>query len=110
MERFLNETEESLALKKVYEHLQDDESREIYLSRSLFSLTDDRNQMKSIIRNMVLSKVLLKELENHRDQRKILFGAGTWGKMIKKFFPEVDWFCYADNNKRIQFQRFLLIL
>ena len=54
--------------------------------------------MKEIVRNSVLGKVLLEEIA--KTNKKIaLFGAGTWGKSIVTFFPEIQIDCFVDNKK-----------
>ena len=93
------ETEETKQLKAVYEHLQDEESRKIYVARSLFSLSDNRLYMYDVIRNMSVSKYLLGAIQKHYNQKMILFGAGTWGDAITKIFPELNWNFIVDNKK-----------
>ena len=99
MEKFMYETEETKQLKAVYEHLQDEESRKIYVARSLFSLSDNRLYMYDVIRNMSVSKYLLGAIQKHYNQKMILFGAGTWGDAITKIFPELNWNFIVDNKK-----------
>ena len=71
MEKFMFETKETEALKCIYDHMQDDESRQIYLARSCFSLSDDRKYMQCIIKNMVVSKVLYEGIAMHNKQKKV---------------------------------------
>lgn len=99
MDKFMNETETTLMLKSVYEHLQDDETRKIYAARSLFSLSDDKAYMADVVKNMTISRILLEQIEKHYDQKLILFGAGTWGEAITYFFPNINWNYVVDNNK-----------
>ena len=99
MDKFLFETESSSLLGNIYNHLQDEESREIYKARSLFSLTDDKACLKTVVRQMTVAKSLLDELNRHSGQDLVLFGAGEWGNSILYFFPEIHWKCVVDNNK-----------
>lgn len=99
MDKFMFEDKKSMAQKNVYAKLQDDESRKIYLARSLYSLTDNKDYMKDIIHDMAPARYLLSELAKHNAQKKILFGAGTWGKAILQYFPELHWDAIADNKK-----------
>lgn len=99
MDKFMFEDKESMALKNVYDKLQDDESRKIYLARSLYSLTDNKDYMKEIIHDMAPARYLLSELSRHKDKKKVLFGAGTWGNAILEHFPELHWDAIADNKK-----------
>lgn len=99
MDKFMYESERMLMLKKVFEHLQDKESKEIYTARSLFSLTDDNAYMADAIKNMAMSQCLIKEIAKNRCKKLILFGAGTWGKAIINFFKDIEWDYVVDNNK-----------
>lgn len=99
MEKFMYETETTNLLKEVYNHLQDEESQKIYAARSLFSLSDDNTYMNEIVKNMTVSKILAEQLDINKDKKWVLFGAGTWGKAIMKFFPDIKWDYVVDNNK-----------
>ena len=56
MKSFLNETNDTIALKNVYDHIQDEESRNIYMARSMYSLSDNKNYMKDIVRKCDMSR------------------------------------------------------
>ena len=99
MDKFVMETESSLLLRDIYNRLQDDESKEIYKARTLFSLTDDRLCLKDVVRKMTVARSMLEELNKHSGQDFVLFGAGTWGKAILFFFPEIKWKCVVDNKQ-----------
>ena len=99
MSMFMLENAETDAIVEVYKHLQDDQSREIYEARSLFSLTDDRRKLKAVVRKMVAAKYMIDELEKHNEQKKVLFGAGTWGKAILEHFDDIIWSAIVDNKK-----------
>ena len=98
MDTFYGEEENAVSLKDVYAQLQDDISRQIYISRSLYSLTDEKKYMKEIVRNSVLGKVLLEEIAK-TNKKVALFGAGTWGTAIVEYFPEIQIDCFVDNKK-----------
>ena len=93
------ETSDTKLLKCVYDHIQDEESRRIYLARSCFSLSDDRTCMKQIIKESVVSKALYEGVQIHNSQKKVLFGAGTWGKAITELLDDIKWDYVVDNNK-----------
>ena len=77
MDKFLNETNETKALQKIYSHIQDEKSKEIYMSRSMYSLSDDRVYMKNIVRNCDMSKEIYNNI--NEKNKLVLFGAGTGG-------------------------------
>ena len=99
MEKFMYETEKMEVLKCIFDHMQDEESRQIYLARSCFSLSDDRKYMQYSIKNMVVSKVLYEGIAKHSKQKKVLFGAGTWGKAITELLDDIKWDYVVDNNR-----------
>lgn len=80
MDKFLNETNETKALQKIYSHIQDEKSKEIYMSRSMYSLSDDRVYMKNIVRNCDMSKEIYNNI--NEKNKLVLFGAGTWGGVL----------------------------
>ena len=84
MDKFLNETNETKALQKIYSHIQDEKSKEIYMSRSMYSLSDDRVYMKNIVRNCDMSKEIYNNI--NEKNKLVLFGAGTWGGVLYHTF------------------------
>ncbi|WP_019552563.1 FkbM family methyltransferase [Propionispira raffinosivorans] len=81
-----------------YAKMQDNISRELYANRLLYNLTGDRKYMSKIFKNMDEVKSFYASLSKHKNQVKILFGAGYWGKAVRNFFPDIQWYCYADNK------------
>jgi len=84
-------------LKEVYKHLQDDRSRKIYISRSSFSLSDEKNYLTDIVQEMSVSKELLSWIGNK--DRLVLFGGGTWGNAITYHLHNIKWMYVVDNKK-----------
>lgn len=100
MDGFICETEETLEFKAVYDCLQDEKSKEIYIARSLYSLTNNVEYLRNIVRDMPIAKYMYEQLNKHANQEFVLFGAGKWGRHILKFFPEINW-KYIIDNKRV---------
>ena len=83
-------------VRNIYAHLGDEESKEIYANRLLFSLTGDRSYMTRIIKNTELYQNLRQILtEDKRD--KYIFGIGQWGKIITDLFWEFGFSGIIDN-------------
>ena len=99
MEHFFDDFGERARMREVYAHLQDEESRKIYKSRSLFSLTDENAHLRDIVRSMAVGKQLLEACKAHTEDNIVLFGAGTWGKAVLRFFNDIPWDCVVDNFK-----------
>lgn len=97
---FYDEAQDEITMATVYEHLGDEQSKKIYRSRSLYSMTNESEEMREMIRESVVGKYLTKKINSISKGKKIiLFGFGTWGKAIIKFFPEIDISYVVDNKK-----------
>ena len=100
MDFFYDEAQDEITMATVYEHLGDEQSKKIYRSRSLYSVTNESEEMREMIRESVVGKYLTKKINSISKGKKIiLFGFGTWGKAIIKFFPEIDISYVVDNKK-----------
>lgn len=97
MNQFLFDDDRMIVLKQVYNHLQDEESKSIYLARSKFSLSDEKDYLRTIVREMSISKELMKWTKEK--DRLVLFGAGTWGDAITYYFNDIKWEHVIDNNR-----------
>ena len=96
---FVQESEEDIRLKRVYRKLLDEESRDIYKARAFYSLVNDKSILGGIIKKSVTGKSLEQKINEHKNQKLILFGAGTWGNAIVNYFGDVDWYACVDNKK-----------
>lgn len=83
-------------IRNIYAHLGDDESKEIYVNRLLFSLTGDRNYIIRIIQNTELYQNICEILKTDR-REKYIFGIGQWGKIITDLFWEFGFSGIIDN-------------
>ncbi len=84
-------------IKKVYELLGDDISRDIYINRLMYSFTDDIRFIDKVIRSNPTAKGFLDELDMH--QKYAIFGAGIRAEKIKYFYPNMQFVCCIDNYK-----------
>lgn len=83
-------------VKNIYSHLGDEQSKEIYANRLLFSLTGDRSYIEKIILNTELYQNICKILTEDR-REKYIFGIGQWGKIITDLFFEFGFSGVIDN-------------
>lgn len=74
-------------IRDIYAHLGDDESREIFEKRLLYSLTGDRRYIVEIVKNTVLYQKVCNILLQDK-HRKYIVGAGQWGKIMADLFRE----------------------
>lgn len=84
--------------QKIYKHLGDELSKEIFGYRVLYSETEDKRWLKKLLLTFPEGKELLKKLGS-KDKKKVMFGAGNYGKEIVNLFP-VGWECFVDNHKK----------
>ena len=99
MKQFMYETKETEKWQQVYESLADDLSKRIYLARSLYSLTTDRDYLKDVIRETPMGLSMRSQAAEHFDSKLALVGAGDWANYILRYFPEIHWDYIADNYK-----------
>jgi FkbM family methyltransferase len=79
----------------VYEKLEDQESKEIYINRLLYTMTNDIQYIREIIKMSLCGKNFLKHLNEPGE--KFIFGAGIWGKHISDIWSGY-WSGFLDNN------------
>lgn len=84
-------------ITNIYSCLKDDTSRTIYVNRLLYSLTGDKQFLQNVIRMTAEGREFYDRLKDGR--RRIIFGAGTWGKEIAQTYADVQFECFVDNQK-----------
>lgn len=98
-------------LKKIYQALEDDISRDIFVNRYFYSMTGDSRFMDAIVRKYVSSDginskgeiyYLLKGIEEYSSPRRlILYGCGEIGKRIyRELEAKIYGFCDKDTIKQ----------
>lgn len=83
-------------IKNIYAHIGNDVSKEIYINRLLYSLTDDNKYMKKVIETTSEGKEFLSKL--YCEKKKIIFSAGAWGKEILKTYQDIEFVGFVDNR------------
>ena len=86
------------SIRNIYEHLQDDISRQIFASRLNYNVTDNIKFLREILEEMNKIYDVFPDFAAHADQEKIIFGAGEYGRQLKRLYPEVKWNYFVDNN------------
>ena len=82
---------------RVYSRLQDEESRVLFGHRLLYSLTGDYSNILRLLDGFKPYKLCLERLRSAPEREKYIFGAGTWGREILKYFPCIKWTNFIDN-------------
>lgn len=86
------------SIRNIYEHLQDDISRQIFASRLNYNVTDNIKYLREILEEMNKIYDVFPDFAAHADQEKIIFGAGDYGRQLKRLYPEIEWNYFVDNN------------
>lgn len=84
------------AIADVYNHLQDDESKEIFKLRSLYSMTGEAAYFNKYVRE----KRERRYIEESSSDKAYIFGCGVHGKRIFEAIDK-DWCGFVDNNKSL---------
>jgi len=83
----------------IYDHIADDHSKTVFSLRLLYSLTGIKDYLGSIIRETDGGMQLTGELDRNSGRPLLIFGAGFWGRQIKKYYHRYNWISFVDNNK-----------
>jgi FkbM family methyltransferase len=98
MEEYLRDIYET------YSHIQDEQSKFIYINRLDYSLTHDTKYLENIVNHTVRNRdewtgfcLYLKELQE--DDGLVFFGAGIWGNILySETNSFIDWRYAVDSN------------
>ncbi len=75
--------------KKIYSKMQDEESKEIYGNRCLFNMTGDKKYLIKMLYAADSPYVAVDRfINNNKDKKIYIYGAGARGKKIYKHFAE----------------------
>lgn len=84
-------------IKKIYNALADDESRYIFENRLLFSLTGNEEYTEKVIKTTPEGQEFYQKLEK-TNAKKVIFGAGFWGRELAKQYRKYGFDCFVDNK------------
>lgn len=84
-------------VKKIYEKMADERSRQIFVNRLLYSITGSPSYLQNVIRTSRKGELFITELEQASGGR-VLFGTGIWGREIFQAFPDAGWTFWTDSN------------
>ena len=85
-------------IRNIYEHLGNSISKEIFVNRLLYNFLEEEKYIRKIIGVSNEGKVFIEQLQNAK--RKVIWGAGIWGKEIRETYSSVKFECFVDNNKK----------
>lgn len=82
----------------IYQKMQDDMSRNIFLNRIMFSLTGNAKFMRQVVLATKIGQSLYIKLKQS-NQNIYIYGAGRRGQRLAEMFPELNWIGFIDQNK-----------
>lgn len=91
-------------IREIYERLQDDESKQIYMSRLNYSITQEFSCLREMIDRVIKTKGAWKDFlkrltELSKNHELVIFGAGMWGKILyRELRGSVQWKYMVDTN------------
>lgn len=86
-------------VEAIWTRLSDEKSKELFLYRLMYYMTSEN----CFIQKLALTVPEVKDIYNFlkiSKKRKLIFGAGTWGKEIIRTFNDVDFKYFVDNYQR----------
>lgn len=88
------------SLHQVYSRLGDDLSREIYMNRIMFSISEGEDQWNTkLARTNKLLKEFIDLLKKYPG-KVVVMGSGYRGKQLVHLNQDVEWKCFIDNNPK----------
>lgn len=93
---------------QIYERLQDNISRDIFMSRNNYLITGDNSYRQNLslkARNLSADIIMFAEkLYTEKHKKLVVFGAGANGTDLVRNLNDVPFFCFIDNfqNKEIE--------
>lgn len=91
-------------IQTIYNQIDDELSKQIYIDRLNYSLTNDSRFLCNMVNQTVKSRWEWKEfceslMENASDKNMVIFGAGIWGNiLLNETYTFVQWKYIVDSN------------
>ena len=83
-------------VKAIYNKLGDELSKDIFINRLLYSITEDKKYLWDVIMQTTEARLLKERLQ--QKGKKAIFGAATLGKQIFQYYTDSDFVCFIDNK------------
>lgn len=92
-------------LQRIYMHLEDELSKEIYMDRLGYSMSgNDRSFIDRILDRTVRISPSWEKLQDTMQKaassEMVIFGSGIWGETVLTEFKDISWKCVIDNSPR----------
>lgn len=83
-------------VKNIYEKMADQKSRQIFVNRLLYSITEHPFYLQNVIKASTRGNAFITKIEK-ASGALVLFGAGIWGREIYQAFPDAGWKFWTDS-------------
>lgn len=84
-------------VKEIYGLLGDELSKNIFLNRLMYSLTDDMRFIRNVVCSIEKGNDFYERLKAST-QIKAIFGAGSVGKRLVRVYDDIKFECFVDNK------------
>lgn len=95
---------------RIYSRLGDDISKEYFKARLLYSTTGDYAEICRMVSLTYPGEAIREKIKSVPDAVPFIWGAGFCGAVVKRSFPDVNWFGFIDSNLPEQFKYGLPVL
>lgn len=90
-------------LTYIISHLGDKYSKEMFGYRLMYSLgklggDTGKEWIIKTVKMVNEGRSFINRLAESQNQKKIIFGAGFWGRFLLDWYDDINWFCFADND------------
>ncbi len=85
-------------IKKIWESLGDELSKEIFTNRFLYLSTGDAAFLQKTALTTEYGRQMYSQMK--KAERLVIFGAGEWGHSIKETYVDFDFLCFVDNDEK----------
>ena len=84
-------------INKIYSHLGNLVSKQIFADRLMYNITDDIHFIRNIVGTTEEGRAFLARVRC--DKKKLILGAGIWGKEILDTYKDISFECFVDNKR-----------
>lgn len=86
--------------KMIYSRFGDALSRENFKARLAYSMTGDYAEICRMVSYTFPGVTIREMLKAHEEAKPFIWGAGWWGSIIRKGFPDINWQGFIDSNPK----------
>lgn len=85
-------------IKKIYDLLSDDTSKDIFANRLMYSLTGDVKYIRNVVCTIDKGKEIYERMKLNSGKIGI-FGAGSVGRRVVHTYQDIKFVCFIDNKR-----------